>query len=83
MKDYYLYILKSEKNGHYYVGITSDLSKRLNTHNKGANLSTKSSRPWKIIYSETFKNKKEAWLRERHVKKYKGGQAFKKLVTNK
>ena len=36
--------------------------------------------PWKIAYTESFKTKKEAWLRERQIKSYKGGVAFKNLL---
>lgn len=36
--------------------------------------------PWEIVYKESFQTKKEAWLRERQIKSYKGGVAFKKLI---
>jgi len=78
---YYIYIIKSESNGKYYVGYTSNLSQRIKSHNSGKNTSTKSGIPWKIVYSENFKEKKLAWLRERQIKNYKGGETFKKLIA--
>jgi len=32
---YYVYVLKSEVDGQNYVGYTSDLTRRINQHNKG------------------------------------------------
>ena len=79
---FYIYILQSEKNGRYYTGFTSDINDRLkhHNHNSGANKSTRSYRPWKLVYTETQKDKGSAWLRERQIKLYKSGHAFKKLI---
>jgi len=78
---YTVYIIESLSNGRYYIGVTSDLTQRLRHHNSGANKSTKNRGPWITVYSETFTDKKDAWLREQQIKKYKGGEAFKKLLT--
>ncbi|KKS65326.1 MAG: Excinuclease abc c subunit domain protein [Parcubacteria group bacterium GW2011_GWA1_42_7] len=76
---YYAYVIEN-KAGKHYIGSTSDLVQRLRHHNSGANRSTKNKGPWIIVYSEEFADKKDAWLRERQIKKYKGGEAFKKLI---
>ncbi|MFO7841503.1 MAG: GIY-YIG nuclease family protein, partial [Fidelibacterota bacterium] len=39
---YFTYILYSETSDRYYIGYTSDLSKRLEKHNNGNSRSTKS-----------------------------------------
>ena len=65
---YYAYILKSLKDGRYYYGSTGDLTKRLKAHNAGKVRSTKSRRPWKIHYTESFASKSEALKRERFFK---------------
>lgn len=77
---YTTYIIKSEQNGKHYIGSTSDIEKRLQSHNSGANRSTKGKGPWKLIYKEIFEDKKQAWLRERQIKSYKGGEVFKNLI---
>lgn len=77
---FYVYILKSQKTGRFYIGSTSDLEKRILAHNKGSNKSTKYGRPWELIYTENCTDKKGAWLRENQIKKYKSGEAFKKLI---
>lgn len=78
---WYAYIIKSETTGKYYVGLTSNLSQRLQHHNSGANRSTRHKGPWILIHTESFSSKIEAWNRERQIKSYKGGNAFKKLLT--
>ncbi|MFH1608972.1 MAG: GIY-YIG nuclease family protein [Patescibacteria group bacterium] len=77
---FYVYILKSEKSGKYYIGYTSNPEQRINYHNTGKNISTKYGIPWVMIHSEQFKDKKSAWLREKQIKNYKCGEAFKKLI---
>lgn len=77
---FYVYILKNSKNK-YYTGMTSkNPEERLKDHNSNANKWTKNKGPWEIVYTESFKTKKDAWLREHQIKKYKGGNAFKRLI---
>lgn len=76
----YVYILKSNINNKYYIGCTNNLSRRLKDHNSGNNFSTKSGIPWKIVYNEEIEKQEEAYKRERQIKSYKSGNAFKKLL---
>ena len=46
------YVLQSVADGHFYVGITNDLQRRLREHNKGRQRSTRARRPFRIVYSE-------------------------------
>ncbi|OHA17421.1 MAG: hypothetical protein A3G52_02115 [Candidatus Taylorbacteria bacterium RIFCSPLOWO2_12_FULL_43_20] len=77
---YTTYIIQNNKDHHYYIGSTSDINKRIEQHNSNSNRSTKGRGQWQLVYSEEFDNKKSAWLRERQIKSYKGGNAFKRLV---
>jgi len=77
---YTVYVIKSISSGRYYIGVTSDFTQRLRHHNSGANRSTRGRGPWELVYQEIFQDKKESWLRERQIKSYKGGEAFKKLI---
>ena len=77
---YKVYILRSGKTGKYYVGYTANIEQRLRYHNAGKNISTKPGIPWEICRVENFLTKQEAWLREKQIKSYKGGGAFKKLL---
>ncbi len=76
---FFVYILKSSKDCKYYIGSTENLERRLEEHNRGKTLSTKNRAPFCVVYYEVFYTKIEAINRERQIKKYKGGQAFKNL----
>jgi putative endonuclease len=65
---YYLYILQSLKDNGFYIGITSNIEKRLKEHNNSKTKSTKSRIPFNLIYSEQFKSRLEARAREVELK---------------
>jgi putative endonuclease len=77
---HYVYILQSLKDGRYYIGETSDVSARLSFHNAGLQRSTRNRRPFKLILVEEYNTREEALVREKQIKSWKGGEAFKKLV---
>ena len=67
---FYVYILKSEKDGRRYVGKTNNLKRRLEEHNSGQTHSTKSRRPFTILKTITCKTELEA---RKLVQEYKKG----------
>jgi putative endonuclease len=77
---HYVYVLRSLKTGRYYIGSTEDLTKRLERHNSGKNKSTKIGIPWFLEYKENFPTEQDAYRREMQIKRFKGGEAFKKLL---
>ena len=77
---YYVYILQSLKDHKYYIGSCSNVEARLRFHNSGLQRSTKNRIPFCIVYTEEYQNKASALAREKQIKKYKGGQAFKRLI---
>ena len=76
-----VYILKSTKNNRFYIGCTNDLERRMREHNAGHNSSTKQGSPWFVVYSEVFVEQGVAYAREKQIKKYKGGNAFRALLN--
>ena len=60
---YFVYILTSLKDSKRYIGMTSDLNRRLSEHNSGKVKSTKNRRPMKLIYTEEFDSKEDAMKR--------------------
>lgn len=78
---YTVYILRSILNKRYYIGSTSNLELRLRQHNAGKTKSLLKYLPVKVIYSEIYKTQLEAVRRELQIKSYKGGEAFKRLIT--
>ena len=77
---FYFYILQSVISHRYYIGSTEDLKNRLLLHNKGMVKSTKSNRPWRLVYSESFSTLREARKRELQVKKWKSRLAIERLI---
>lgn len=74
---YYVYVLKSEKDGNWYTGYTDNLQKRINEHSLGLNTSTKDRRPFKLIYYEASINEKDAKAREKYLKSGMGKRYLK------
>ena len=72
MKQYYVYILSSSKNGTLYIGVTSDLIKRVYEHQQGFISSfTKRYKVHKLVYFETTPDINAAIAREKQLKKWK------------
>ena len=81
-KKFYVYILLSLKDNHFYIGFTSDLKKRLIQHAKGLSIATKFHRPYKLIHYEYFIDEKDAKTREEFLKSGFGRREFKKALKN-
>ena len=65
----YAYILASRRNGTLYVGVTSDLIKRVYEHkNNVFEGFTKKYNVKTLVYYEVFDNVKEAIKREKQIK---------------
>lgn len=65
---YWVYILACA-DGSLYTGITNDLTRRLETHNRGkASKYTRSRLPVRLLYQENCPDKSEALRRELHIK---------------
>ena len=77
---YFTYILFSEKTNKYYIGYTSNINTRLDKHNLGGTTSTRSGRPWKLMYYETYSNKTEAIKREKEIKNKKSRKYIEYLI---
>ena len=79
---HYVYILKSLKDNRYYIGETADVKARLDFHNSGMQRSTKNRVPFVLVHVEELIDRKGALQRERQIKAWKGGNAFKKLIDS-
>lgn len=77
---FYVYIIKSQKDDSLYKGKTDDLRERFHAHNSGKVKSTKSYRPWTLIYYEAFTNKLDAAREEAFLKSGKGRERLKFLL---
>ena len=79
----YLYILKSKKDNNLYIGSTNNIERRISEHNNGLVTSTKSRKPFELIYFEGYKIEKDARLREKNLKlRSRAFSQLKKRITN-
>ena len=79
---FYLYILFSDKAGHYYVGHTDDPDRRLFEHNNPQGVSYSSKHiPWKIVFKYPVSdNRSDAIIIEKYIKKRKSKGLLMKLI---
>jgi putative endonuclease len=68
----YCYILASGRNGTLYVGVTSDLTRRVWEHREGVVPGfTRRYRVWQLVYFEVYDQIADAVGRERRMKQWK------------
>ncbi len=80
---YSVYLIQHTITHEKYVGMTSDLSRRLEEHNRGEQKSTKRKEgEWKIIYAEIFRSKEDAVKREQKLKQNSRGrqELYKRII---
>lgn len=51
-----------------YIGSANDLKRRVKEHNSGMVYSTKSRKPFELIYYEAYRSEKDAEKREQNLK---------------
>src|SRR3989338_4839189 len=71
MKNYYIYILASKRNGTLYVGVTNNLTKRVAEHKNGiVDGFTKKYKVHNLVYYERTNDIESALNREKAIKKW-------------
>ena len=80
---YFVYVIFSEKYDKIYIGVTSNLEKRLFAHNNLPKGWTKNFRPWNLVYTEEFTEKSEALKREKELKSHQGRDFIRNLIAKK
>ena len=69
-KTYYIYVLRND-SGNFYIGITSNLQKRIWEHkNKVVEGFTKKYNITKLVYYEEYSDPENAILREKQLKNW-------------
>ncbi|MGM0946546.1 MAG: GIY-YIG nuclease family protein [Bacteroidota bacterium] len=68
----YFYILYSSELDKFYLGHScDDLEERIGRHLSSHKGYTSRAKDWRLVYSEVYSNKSEAYARERLVKSWK------------
>lgn len=69
MKQYFVYILASKRNGTLYVSVTNDLARRTDEHKDNAPQSfTQKYQVHSLVYYEAFDSPNDAIRREKNIK---------------
>jgi putative endonuclease len=79
---YYFYILRSLINSKLYLGYTSDLKRRLKSHNSKLNKASKPNAPFELLFYSAFKNKDDAIECESYFKTTAGWRRLKRMLVN-
>jgi len=70
---HYVYLLQSESfSDQRYVGMASDVPRRLSDHNAGRSSHTSKFLPWKLVTYIAFSNEEKARTFERYLKSGSG-----------
>ena len=78
---YYVYVLRSLKDGNLYVGATQDLRLRFQQHELGNVQSTAHRRPLELIYYEACRSQHDAFKREKYLRTAWGKRYLKTRLT--
>ena len=80
---YYVYILANKRNGTLYIGVTSDLVKRVYDHkNNVVEGFTKKYHVHKLVYYEITEDINGAIIREKRIKKWKRAWEIELIEKN-
>jgi len=77
---YFVYILKSDSAGKYYIGCTNNVERRIIQHNAGYSKATKAGIPWVVKRVEEFPTLAQARQREAQIKRMKSGKWIDQLL---
>jgi putative endonuclease len=80
---WYAYALRSLKDGGLYIGMSSDVERRVMEHNRGYNRSTSSRKPFEMFYWEECGTREKAREREKFFKSGKGRELLRLRLSHK
>ena len=77
------YVLRSVKDGKFYIGHTNSLERRMSEHHSGRVKSTAHRRPLILIHQECFSDLTEAVKREKYLKTAAGRRWLNKHLAGR
>lgn len=82
MKQYYVYILASKRNGTLYIGVTNNLERRIYEHKQGSLPGfTRQYRIHRLVHVETSDSIQDVIRREKQLKLW--SRSWKKALIEK
>lgn len=77
---WYVYVLRSGKDGNLYIGFTNDLKRRFSEHQQGKNISTAKRLPLSLETYIAVPTKAQALELEQYLKTGSGSAVLKKRI---
>ncbi|WP_346861734.1 GIY-YIG nuclease family protein [uncultured Draconibacterium sp.] len=78
--DYFVYLIQSENDGVWYVGLSANPVERLKQHNKGKSKFTKGHIPWRLLYQDKVGSLSDTRKKEKYYKTSAGKRRLKKIL---
>ena len=80
---FWIYVIKSKKNGKFYYGHTENLERRILEHNTKDEKKRFScvNGPWKLLFSKVFETRVAAVKCEKFLKSGKGREYIKERFS--
>ena len=78
-KTYQVYVIQNPA-GRFYIGLTEDVTFRLQQHNDGISTWTRTCGPWKLVWTNSPLPLGPARKLENLLKRQKGGSGFYKMT---
>jgi hypothetical protein len=72
--------LYPNREGKYYIGLSDDVSRRINQHNFDDSRCTRGKVPWILIWQSGEMNLSDARKLELSLKRQKGGDGFYRMI---
>jgi putative endonuclease len=76
----FVYILRSDTSGRFYIGCAEQPLGRLTEHQRGQTIYTRGRGPWTLVHEELFETLSEAPKRERQLKGWKSHRSIQELI---
>jgi len=76
----YVYILKSLKNGKFYIGSTLNIEERVKKHNNGYVYYTKRNLPFELVFKQEYPSLAIARKIEYRLKRFKRRDFIEKII---
>ena len=77
-----VYILRSLKNHRFYIGSTSNLTRRLTEHKLGKSSYTRNILPIELVFKQEFESLAKAKKVENWLKKQKSNDLLNKIIVD-
>jgi len=72
---YRVYVIQN-RTGKFYIGLSSDLERRIEQHNNGASKWTKTKGPWQLVWQSEVLSLSDARKLENRLKRQGRGKGF-------